>query len=156
MAVALKVSGAIPIGCAYTGETMLDYRRFKEINELFASGQPEKARRLLMELQSRCIALRDEMSMLKLRLQTCEDSLYLSQNLFTEDGLYWLRTAGVKLGPFCPRCYESEGGLVRLEKQKQGLVCPYCNTTCQSTLPSARDKADTVHSRPARILPFAK
>ena len=29
-------------------KTMLDYRRFKEINDLFASGQPEKARRLLM------------------------------------------------------------------------------------------------------------
>ena len=29
----------------------------------FASGQPEKARLLLMEMQSRCIALRDEMSM---------------------------------------------------------------------------------------------
>ena len=30
-------------------KTMLDYRRFKEINDLFASGQPEKARRLLMD-----------------------------------------------------------------------------------------------------------
>lgn len=135
---------------------MLDYHRFKEINDLFASGQPEKARRLLMELQSRCIALRDEMSMLKLRLQTCEDNLYLSQNLFEEEGLYWLRTAGVKLGPFCPRCYESEGGLVRLEKQKQGLVCPYCNATHTSRLPSVSDKSEAVPPRPARILPFAR
>lgn len=63
-------------------KAMLDYRRFKEINDLFASGQPEKARRLLMEMQSRCIALRDEMSMLKVRLQTFEDILYLSQNLY--------------------------------------------------------------------------
>ena len=29
---------------------MLDYRRFKEINDLFASGQPEKARRLLNDI----------------------------------------------------------------------------------------------------------
>ena len=83
-------------------KAMLDYRRFKEINDLFASGQPEKARRLLMEMQSRCIALRDEMSMLKIRLQTLEDILYLSQNLYEENGFYWLRTAGVKQGTVLP------------------------------------------------------
>ncbi len=36
---------------------LLDYRRFKEINDLFASGQGEKAPPALAEMQSRCIAL---------------------------------------------------------------------------------------------------
>lgn len=63
---------------------MLDYRRFKQINDLFASGKLEQARHLLMEMQSRCIALRDEMNMLKVRLQTFEDILYLSQNLYED------------------------------------------------------------------------
>ena len=79
---------------------MLDYRLFKEINDLFASGHHDKARRLLMEVQSRSIALRDEISMLKIRLKTMEDALHLARSLYTECGLYWLRTSGVTLGPF--------------------------------------------------------
>ena len=123
---------------------MLDYRRFKEINDLFASGQPEKARRLLMEMQSRCIALRDEMSMLKVRLQTFEDILYLSQNLYEEYGFYWLRTAGIKQGPFCPHCYESEGALI------------YCSTSYKGTVRVMTETAEPLAGRQARILPFAK
>lgn len=135
---------------------MLDYRRFKEINDLFASGKPEKARHLLMEMQSRCIALRDEMSMLKVRLQTFEDILYLSQNLYEEHGFYWLRTAGVKQGPFCPHCYESEGALIRLEKQHKSLLCPYCSTTYKGAAHAMPEMAETLDGRQARILPFAR
>ena len=137
-------------------KAMLDYRRFKEINDLFASGQPEKARRLLMEMQSRCIALRDEMSMLKIRLQTLEDILYLSQNLYEENGFYWLRTAGVKQGPFCPHCYESEGGLIRLEKQRKGLSCLYCNADYKSRINIMAEAGEPFTGRQARILPFAR
>ena len=137
-------------------KAMLDYRRFKEINDLFASGQPEKARRLLMEMQSRCIALRDEMSMLKIRLQTLEDILYLSQNLYEENGFYWVRTAGVKQGPFCPHCYESEGGLIRLEKQRKGLSCPYCNADYKSRINIMAEAGEPFTGRQARILPFAR
>lgn len=134
---------------------MLDYRRFKEINELFLSGQTEKARHLLMEMQSRCIALRDEMSMLKIRLQTLEDALYLAQNLHEENGFYWLHTSGVRQGPFCPRCYETEGGLVRLEKRKSGLECPYCHALYQTLPPPDAIAAGSLNVRQARILPFA-
>jgi hypothetical protein len=134
------------------GKAMLDYRRFKEINDLFASGQGEKARHLLMEMQSRCIALRDEMSMLRIRLQSIEDALYLSENLYEDGGYYWLKTSGVRQGPFCPRCYQAEGGLIRLEKHKQGLECPYCYSIYRN-LPKMAPPAP---EKQARILQFAR
>ncbi len=131
---------------------MLDYRRFKEINDLYASGESEKARHLLMEMQSRCIALRDEMSMLKVRLQSIEDVLYISKNLYEENGFYWLKTGAVRQGPFCPECYAREGGLIRLEKDRNNLKCSYCHFRYAS------DSANfgTASSRHARILPFAR
>ncbi len=135
---------------------MLDYRRFKQINDLFASGKLEQARHLLMEMHSRCIALRDEMNMLKVRLQTFEDILYLSQNLYEEYGFYWLRTAGVKQGPFCAHCYESEGALIRLEKQHKVLLCPYCSTSYKSVVHAMPESVEPLAGRQARILPFAK
>lgn len=136
---------------------MLNYRQFKEINELFAQGQNAKARHRLMEVQSHCIALQDEMERLKIRLQTMEDILYLRKNLFEEHGFYWLRTAGgVKQGPFCPHCYELEGGLVRLEKRvDQGLICPYCNSTYTTNLlVPALKPVNVEQGQTARILHF--
>ena len=135
---------------------MLDYRRFKEINDLFASGQTEKARHLLMEMQSRCIALRDEMSMLKIRLQSLEDVLYLAQNLFEEHGFYWLHTSGVRQGPFCPRCYETEGGLIRLEKRKHRLECPYCRAAYDYHPELDAVASSGMKAGAAKILHFAR
>ncbi len=134
---------------------MLDYRLFKKINDLFASGQHNKARHLLMEVQSRSIALRDELSMLKIRLKTLEDITYLAENLHVKDGFYWLTANDVRQGPFCPRCYESEGGLIRLERSQKALHCPYCH----AVYPGIRRETEyqegsTVHH--ARIIPFAR
>lgn len=123
----IKFFKSFPIIQAYsTGNAMLDYRRFREICELFASGKSERARRLLMEMQSRCIGLRDEIAMLKLRIEELEISLNLAQNMESEQGFYWLRVNGGRQGPFCPRCYEADGALIRLENQDGARSCPYC------------------------------
>ena len=134
---------------------MLDYSLFKKINDLFASGQHDKARHLLMEVQSRCIALRDELSMLKVRLKTLEDIAFFAENLHVQDGFYWLTANDVRQGPFCPRCYESEGGLIRLERWQKALHCPYCH----AVYPGVRQEAEYQNSaivRHARIIPFAR
>lgn len=131
---------------------MLDYSRFKDINDLFASGQPRKARRLLMEMQSRCIALRDEISMLKLRLQTAEDALCLSRNLYMADRFYWLRSQAGPLGPFCPNCYKSEGALIRLDKFRQELICPYCHESFQALPQTGAGEPECGHARILRFI----
>lgn len=128
---------------------MMDYCRFRDINDFFATGQPEKARRLLMEVQSRCLALRDEITMLKLRLETAEDALFLSQNLFMESSFYWLKSPGARQGPFCPRCYDAEGALIRLVREFNRFLCPYCH----ADFPLPEVPADDKHGR---IIHFAR
>ncbi|MDD4701725.1 MAG: hypothetical protein PHI96_05845 [Desulfovibrio sp.] len=133
---------------------MLNYRLFKEINDLFASGQYRKARHLLMEVQSRCIALRDEISLLQVRLKTLEDAAVLKENLEAKDGFYWLFTDTLRQGPFCPHCYESEGGLIRLERSHKALQCPYCHATYAVMANEEYQEGSAV--RHARIIPFAR
>lgn len=131
---------------------MLHYRLFKEINDLFASGRTEQARRLLMEIQSRSIALHDELNLLQTRLKTLEDAVELADNLFQRNGLYWLKAEDINLGPFCPRCYENEGGLIRLERADGTFHCPYCHSVL--SCPSQLCEHDNAPPR-ARIIPFA-
>ena len=105
---------------------MLDYWKFKEINALLAQGHFEEARRMLMALQARYIALYDEVGVLKKQVQEFEDILFLSQNLITDEEHCWLQTGNIRHGPFCKSCYEYAGKLIRLESRKHVWRCPYC------------------------------
>jgi hypothetical protein len=135
---------------------MLDYWNFKEIKALFVQGHFEEARRMLMELQARYIALYDEVGVLKKQVQEFEDILFLSHNLRMEGGQYWLRTGSVRHGPFCKPCYDYTGKLIRLENHKSVWRCPYCGLL-HSREPAV-GQALAVNSplaRPGKIIPFS-
>lgn len=133
---------------------MLDYQRFKEINDCVAQGRQEEARRLLMELQSRCIALKDQMDSLKIQVRELEDMLFLAQTLCFDGRFYWIRIAGRNMGPFCPHCYNGDGGLVRLEQKTDELHCPYCGGRYPHL--AAMLHADKSLPCPARRIPFTR
>lgn len=99
---------------------MPDYSHFKDINELFMRGRHDEARHLLMEMQSRYIAVCDENSTLRMQVHEYEDILYLSRNLVFDGACYWLVTGGIKQGPFCRHCYNSSGALIRLDDAADG------------------------------------
>lgn len=129
---------------------MLDYLIFKQINELFVNGDAAKCKRLLMELQSRFIALKEQIYLVQIRNHALEEALFLSKNLSLEHGFYWLRINGIRQGPFCPRCYEIDGSLAHLDKEAGLFICPYC----QENFPIAPPAQNQQNK--ARILYFAR
>lgn len=134
---------------------MVDYCTFKEIHSLLMQGDCEGAQRVLMKLQARYIALYDELGVLKKQVREFEDILFLSQNLVTERGQYWLRTGDIKHGPFCKPCYEYTGKLIRLDEHKNVWRCPYCGVL-HNREPSLQT-APAVRSsfvRQGKIIPF--
>ena len=135
---------------------MLAYSTFKEIHALFTQGHFEAARRMLMELQARYIALCDEVAILKKQVQEFEDILFLSQNLVTEGEQYWLRAGGIKHGPFCKACYDYTGKLIRLESHKNVWRCPYCGLLhSRTSTPQPALAVTSLLMRQVHILPFS-
>ena len=151
-------------------ECMLDYERFKLINDLFMAGRAEEARHHLMEMQSRCIALRDEMTTLRTQVQEFEDIIFLSKSLHFDRQFYWIKIANMRQGPFCPQCYDRDGTLMRLESRRNMLLCPYCGAehlravACALEQPhghalddhSCEEHGLSPHPRQARVIPFAR
>jgi hypothetical protein len=134
---------------------MLCFWTFKEVSELFIRGHCEEARRILMKLQARYIALYDEVHVLKKQVQELEDILFLSQNLTVEGEQYWLRTGSIKHGPFCKPCYEYIGKLVRLESHKSVWRCPYCGLLhSREPAPQLAMAANSSLMQPGKIIPF--
>ncbi len=107
---------------------MLDYYRFKDIDDLYCQGETDKARQLLMSMQSRYISLCDENSFMRMQLHEFEDILYLSRNLIFDGDCYWLITGGIKQGPFCAHCYDQDGALIRLDSESGEWRCVSCGT----------------------------
>lgn len=133
---------------------MLDYHSFKKINEFFTQGRNDEARRMLMELQSRYIALRDEMSTLKTQVQAFEDIIFLSKSLHFDRQFYWIKIADVKQGPFCPCCYDRDGTLMKLEGLAHALHCAYCGSEYARAQAVGAEQVDP-RRRHARLIPFA-
>ena len=105
---------------------MLDYYRFKTVSDLFLQGKTEEARLELAELQRRYVALSDENTTFKMQVQEYEDILYLARNLILDGKFYWLITGSIKQGPFCPRCYDRDGLIMRLSGDPGDRFCAAC------------------------------
>lgn len=93
---------------------MLEYYRFKVINDLFAQDKAEEAMLQLKELQKRYLLLCEDNARLRNQNREYEDILYLARNLIFDGTFYWLNTGTIKQGPFCPSCYNRDGQMVRI------------------------------------------
>lgn len=105
---------------------MLDYYLFKQVNDLFLQGKEESAKMILQDLQEKYIETCDENTLLKTQLQEYEDILYLAKNLEYDGNSYWLKTGTIKQGPFCQRCFDKDGLLIRLNEQGSKWRCLTC------------------------------
>lgn len=112
---------------------MLEYFRFKEIHDLYTSGQIEDARHQLSELQARYVNLCDENTVLRTQIQGYEDILHLSRSLVFDGIFFWLITGSIKQGPFCPVCYNRDGLLLRLTDDGRSRHCPTCGSRFMRT-----------------------
>ena len=112
---------------------MLEYFRFKEIHDLYTSGQIEEARHQLSELQGRYVNLCDENAVLRTQIQGYEDILYLSRSLIFDGIFFWLVTGSIKQGPFCPVCYNRDGLLLRLTDDGSSRHCLTCGSHFKRT-----------------------
>lgn len=135
---------------------MLEYYKFKEINDLFLKGRIEEARHLLTEMQTRYVALSDENILLRSQVQEFEDILYLSRNLVFDGFCYWLMTGEIKQGPFCETCYNRDGVLVRLDSRSKSWQCPSCGTLHDRYAEQPIPAAQLAAPRLAKVIPFTK
>lgn len=76
----------------------------------------------LLDQQKRLFELEEENKNLK-------EKLKIKGSLIPEGNFYWLIEDEKKDGPFCTKCWDSDGKLLRLHGQgpSGGLKCPNCN-----------------------------
>ena len=135
---------------------MLEFYKFKEINELFLKGRTEEARYSLMAMQEKYIALCDENSLLRSRLQEFEDMIYLARNVVYDGFSYWIMAGDVRQGPFCNVCYERDKKFSKLESHDNYMKCHVCGSTVTIPRHGSISQQESNNYKSAKILKFSK
>lgn len=118
----------------------------------------------LAELMAALGEARMEMGGLQMTLATAEGRIHemerqlkVKSTLIYEPPAYWTEENGRRDGPFCQRCYDAEGKLVRLQESNgvRALACRSCSSAYRTDAGKRADEADAAaiqrHNRSARI-----
>ena len=100
----------------------------KDLYELVKSGATPELQQKLMELREEALALQEEIFSLRMRIQELEQKASRRDEIFFEGEAYWRKHTngngvGGKDGPFCQKCYDVQGKLVRLQSATQMVAC---------------------------------
>ncbi|GBC60569.1 hypothetical protein DENIS_1526 [Desulfonema ishimotonii] len=88
------------------------------------------AQQALLELQGGLFDLQDEKRTLKDTIAALEEKLRIKENVEYIKPGYWTVDGDKKDGPFCQRCYDADGKLIRLQGGKfDRWRCEQCNKT---------------------------
>ena len=107
---------------------------YKEIIDLIKKGFQIEAQEKIMELREAAIQRQEEKHELIQQLRDRDEKIReLEAQLTVRDGLvweppyYWLGDGDKRDGPFCQRCKDADGKLVRLHCWRKGAwVCKVC------------------------------
>jgi uncharacterized protein YydD (DUF2326 family) len=95
----------------------------KEANKIEQYQQILEAQAKLLEMQKRINELENENKELK-------EKLSLKKDLIVENNSYYIKRRDQKDGPFCMKCHDVAGKLVRLYKSEDGYFrCYNCRTS---------------------------
>jgi hypothetical protein len=100
--------------------------KYKDIVDLVKKGSTLEAQEKILELREAALELQEENLALKEELNQLKEELAKSDALSFENGVYWLSNNGEKEGPFCPKCHDTKGQLVRMHKDGNGWWCYTC------------------------------
>ena len=90
----------------------------KDLWDLVKTGATVEAKRVIMDLQDRDLAQREEILALRGEVSELRAQLQTRDKLAFESRCYWIGAGVGRDGPFCQRCFDVEDRLVRLQDGK--------------------------------------
>jgi hypothetical protein len=112
----------------------------KDIYELVKKDAATELQERLMEFREEALSLQEENLKLRTRIQELEEQASRRDEIVFEGEVYWRKRSdgngngdGSTEGPFCQKCYDTQGKLVRLQDAKRLVasrdwLCVVCKT----------------------------
>jgi hypothetical protein len=106
---------------------MVSLPSYTEIVALLKKGATLEAQERIMELREKALELQEENLSLRETVARLQRATELDRELTFDGDVYWRGKEQTKDGPFCPRCRDVKGLLVRIHKDGPGWFCCECN-----------------------------
>ncbi len=101
----------------------------QDIVELCKKGLTIEAQEKIMELRELALELRDENITLKENIKKLEKKGEIEKNLYFNGTYYILKNGKETKGTYCPKCWDDEKKLIRLQGNKNDMwQCPKCKS----------------------------
>ena len=107
----------------------------KDVFDLVKKGATIGLQERLMTLREEALEMQEENLTLRTRVKDLEEKVRLREELAFDGELYWMQNPdGKREGPFCQKCYDSGGKLIRLQKgQDRAARSEWLCFDCEST-----------------------
>ncbi len=91
----------------------------KDIYELAKKGATLELQERLIKIREEALSLQEENLKLRARVSELEAALSVRENLSFDGSAYWRSLEeGKREGPYCQRCYDADGKLIRLQSSQ--------------------------------------
>lgn len=100
---------------------------YKDIVELIKKGATLEAQEIIMERREVFLELQEENLILREEIKTLKENIQLKEELDFDGKVYWRISKGEKIGPFCQKCFDYEGKLIRLQSDGEYRDCNVCH-----------------------------
>jgi regulator of replication initiation timing len=102
---------------------------YKDIVELMKKGATVEAQEKIMELREAVIELQEENLALRQENKDLKVQLKLKGEMHFDGSVYWRVEKKKSIGPYCQRCLDAEGKLIRLQDYGDSWYCLQCKIT---------------------------
>ncbi len=101
----------------------------KELADLIQKLGNVELYRKIVELEGQIIDLTRQNHGLSEQVRELQQQLTIKGQIRYEKQVYWLEDGASKDGPYCQRCYDVQGKLVRLQPWEGAWTCYDCKNT---------------------------
>lgn len=109
---------------------MAIFDELKSVGKILQEAGKIEQYRQILDAQQQLLEMQKKINELEADNKKLREDIETKGNLIPENNVYWLSKDGVRSGPFCTCCWDSERKLMKLHKNEiTGRVyCPKCNT----------------------------
>jgi hypothetical protein len=90
----------------------------------------------ILETQEKMLGMQKKIIELEEKKKELEENLKIKEKLSYENNTYWIKEAEKRDGPFCSRCYDKNGDLIRIHPlvgNSKFSECPECKNRVLTT-----------------------
>lgn len=103
---------------------------YKDIVDLIKKGATFEAQEKIMELREAVMELQEENLSLREQVTHLRSEIAKKEELEFDGAIYWKKDSdGRRIGPYCQKCFDADGKLIRLQDYQDRWYCLHCKTS---------------------------